>query len=70
MPYIQGRYRQFLTAICQWRHLKLLKQAGCGHDPGGIMATQPDQCAVECPACPHPDRNLPADWTNVAKSQR
>ena len=70
MLYIQDRYRQFLAVIRQWRHLKLLKRAGRGHDPAGIKETQPGQCAVECPACPHPDRNLPAGWTNAPKSQR
>ena len=39
-----------------------LKRGGWGHDPGGIDATSKGQLMVECPACPHPDRNLPDDW--------
>ncbi|KIM74802.1 hypothetical protein PILCRDRAFT_14111 [Piloderma croceum F 1598] len=26
---------------------------------------QPGDCAVECPACPHPERNLPEGWEDV-----
>jgi hypothetical protein len=53
-----------------WRHLKLLKRAGRGHDPAGIDATKPGQCAVECPACPHPNRNLPEGWESATPEQR
>jgi hypothetical protein len=45
-----------------WRHLLMLKRAGRGHDPAGIDATSQGELAVECPACPHPGRNLPEDW--------
>src|SRR5262245_24812917 len=45
-----------------WHHLMLLKRAGRGHDPLGVSATASRECAVECPACPHPDRNLPKGW--------
>lgn len=58
----QGRYKQFQCAIRQWRHLHLLKRAGRAHDPAGIEATQEGELAVECPACPHPERNLPEGW--------
>lgn len=40
----------------------VLKRAGRGHDPEGIGATSPGSLTVECPACPHPGRNLPDDW--------
>jgi hypothetical protein len=59
---MKDRYNEFLTAIRIWRHLKLLKRAGRGHDPAGISATKPGQLAIECPACSHPNRNLPIDW--------
>ena len=42
-----------------------LKRAGRGQDPLGIESTAQGQLAVECPACPHPDRNLPDDWRNA-----
>ena len=45
----------------EWNNLEMLKRAGCGHDPLGIINTLPGACALLCPACPHPDKNLPAD---------
>lgn len=39
-----------------------LKRAGRGHDPRGIESTSSGELMVECPACPHPGRNLPDDW--------
>ncbi|KAH7924727.1 hypothetical protein BV22DRAFT_1129623 [Leucogyrophana mollusca] len=67
---IKDRYEQFLTTIRIWRHLKIIKQGGRGHDPAGIDATLPGQCAVECPACPQPGRNLPHDWESAPPSKK
>jgi hypothetical protein len=39
-----------------------LKRAGRGQDPLGIERTAQGELAVECPACPHPGRNLPDNW--------
>jgi hypothetical protein len=41
------------------------KRAGRGHEPGGIDATSKGELTVECPACPHPGRNLPDGWENA-----
>lgn len=46
----------------QWRHLKLLKWGGRGHDPAGVAATRAGELAVLCPSCPRPGINLPDDW--------
>lgn len=48
-----------------WRNLMILKRAGRGHDPQGIGVTAPGSLTVECPACPHPGRNLPDDWAQA-----
>lgn len=40
----------------------MCKRAGRGHDPSGVRGTKAGELAVECPACPQPDRNLPEDW--------
>lgn len=48
-----------------WRHLKMLKHAGHGQDPLGTEGTQEGELAVECPACPHPGRNLPDGWEDA-----
>ncbi|KAI1790617.1 hypothetical protein LXA43DRAFT_70991 [Ganoderma leucocontextum] len=41
----------FLVMIREWQLLKTLKRAGTGNVPGGIAATPPDGCTVQCPAC-------------------
>jgi len=43
----------------------MLKRAGRGHDPGGVMGTQEGECAVLCPACLHPGKNLPPGWRDA-----
>jgi len=48
-----------------WHHLKMLLRAGRGHNPEGAAATREGELAIECPACPHPGRNLPAGWENA-----
>jgi hypothetical protein len=45
-----------------WRNLVALKRAGRGQDPLGAEGTAQGELAVECPACPHPGRNLPDNW--------
>jgi hypothetical protein len=45
-----------------WVNLMALKRAGRGQDPSGVEGTAQGELAVECPACPHPGRNLPDNW--------
>ncbi|KAJ7076255.1 hypothetical protein B0H15DRAFT_790828 [Mycena belliarum] len=59
------RYKQFGRMARQWSFLKRLRRAGRGHDPAGPDATKLGECAVNCWACPHDERNLPPDWRNV-----
>ncbi|KAF7972615.1 hypothetical protein HWV62_17352, partial [Athelia sp. TMB] len=59
---ISDRYEEFLRMVRQWRNLKMLKRAGRGHDPEGVDTTKEGQCAVLCPACPQPGKNLPQGW--------
>ena len=40
----------------------MLKWSGRGHDPEGAAATSLGELAIESPACPHSDRNLPLNW--------
>jgi hypothetical protein len=54
----------------EWRHLKMLKRAGRGHDPTGVKGTQPGELAVVCPACPQPDINLPENWETVSDDKQ
>lgn len=55
---LQARYEQFLRLVRQWRHLKLLKRSGRGHDPTSVLNTKEGECAVLCLACPQPGKNL------------
>lgn len=65
----QDRYNAFLRMIREWRHIRLLKRMGRGHDPSGVSGTSEGECAVVCPACPQPNRNLPPDWQSVTEDK-
>lgn len=67
---LQDRYDQFLPCIRIWRHMKMLKRSGRAHGPEGISSTLFGECAVDCPACPHPDINLPDDWATAPEDRR
>lgn len=56
------RYRPLMRVLTQWRHLKLLKRGGRGHDNAGVDGTKDGELVVQCPSCPHPGINLPEDW--------
>ncbi|KAF4564770.1 hypothetical protein EYR36_002709 [Pleurotus pulmonarius] len=58
-------YERFLDAMRVYRNIKMLKRAGRGHHPGGVHTTTTGECAVECPACPHPGRNIPENWDQL-----
>ncbi|KAG1869682.1 hypothetical protein C8R48DRAFT_746879 [Suillus tomentosus] len=60
-----SRYRAFMRTIRQFRHIRMMKQAGRGNVGGGIASTEPGALAVQCPACPHPGINLPGDWEQI-----
>ena len=59
------RYRALFRMSIQWRHLKLLKWAGRGHDPSGVIGTKSGELVVVCPSCPHPGINLPEGWEDA-----
>ncbi|KAG1797160.1 hypothetical protein EV424DRAFT_1352893 [Suillus variegatus] len=67
---IRDCYSVFMHMVCEWRHLKQLKRAGRGHDPCGVDATSAGACAVLCPACPQPGKNLPDNWENAPQETR
>jgi len=51
--------------VHEWRHLKMAKWSGCGHDPDGILKTPPGGFTILCCACPEPSINLPLDWQSA-----
>ncbi|KAJ7314860.1 hypothetical protein DFH08DRAFT_917800 [Mycena albidolilacea] len=66
------RYNEFRRMTRQWRHLQMLKRAGRGHAAEGITGTKAGECALLCPACPQPGKNLPCDgsWRHVPQERR
>ncbi|KAJ3530921.1 hypothetical protein NMY22_g8368 [Coprinellus aureogranulatus] len=67
---VKDRYPSFLRMVHEWRHMRLLKRSGKGHDVGGAESTGKGECALLCPSCPHPGINMPVGWENEAESMR
>lgn len=67
---LQGCYKAFFRMMHEWQHLKMLKRAGRGQDPAGVVGTKMGELAIECPACPKPGINLPDSWENTSKDKR
>ncbi|KAG1775057.1 hypothetical protein EV702DRAFT_1180492 [Suillus placidus] len=44
----------------------MLKCSGHPYDPNGVDSTSEGGCAVLCPACPQPGKNLPSDWREAS----
>ncbi|KAJ6517571.1 hypothetical protein DFH09DRAFT_940379 [Mycena vulgaris] len=64
------RYHEFLRMTREWRHLQMLKRSARGHDPEGVANTQEGECALLCPACPQPGKNLPPDWKDYPEEKQ
>ncbi|KAF6743804.1 hypothetical protein DFP72DRAFT_993649 [Ephemerocybe angulata] len=64
-----NRYRSTLRMLRVWRHTRLMKRFARGYDPAGWRATASGACAVICPACPHPNINLPANWMEMRQKE-
>ncbi|OJA09031.1 hypothetical protein AZE42_11088 [Rhizopogon vesiculosus] len=60
----------FLRMVHEWRILKLLKRSARGHYSDGVQSTGEGDCAVICPACPQPGKNLPNDWRDAPPDSR
>lgn len=59
-----------MRMVCEWRHLKQLKQSSRGHDPSGAEGTREGELCVLCPACPQLGKNLPDDWDRVPNDRQ
>ncbi|KAF9777745.1 hypothetical protein BJ322DRAFT_1015458 [Thelephora terrestris] len=64
------RYHEISRCVCQWRHLKQIKHGGGAHSPLGLISVPDGEFALECPACPHPGRNIPADWMRAPDNKK
>ncbi|KAJ7893529.1 hypothetical protein B0H13DRAFT_1625179 [Mycena leptocephala] len=69
-PQVKDRYHEFLRMSREWRNLQMLKRAARGHDPTGAAGTGSGECALLCPACPQPGKNLPEHWKDVPEDRR
>ncbi|KAF7968786.1 hypothetical protein HWV62_29298 [Athelia sp. TMB] len=67
---IPFRLSQLSLMVREYRHVKMLVQAGRGHNPAGIVTTKPGEIAVHCRACPQPGINLPEGWENDVENRR
>jgi hypothetical protein len=59
-----------MLMVREWRHTKMLKRAGLGHDPTGVAGTAAGELAVPCRACPIPGVNLPEGWENAPTEKK
>ncbi|KAF7306302.1 CxC2 domain-containing protein [Mycena indigotica] len=62
------RYKSFLRMSRQYDYLIRAKRAGRGHCPNGLQTTGAGGLAVQCWACPDPERNLPEGWQDAPQS--
>jgi hypothetical protein len=70
LTHTQDRYHKFLRMTRQWRNIQMLKRAGRGHDPTGVPGTKEGECALLCPACPQPGKNLPPNWKDMPEEKQ
>lgn len=66
----KDRLAQWMLMVREWRHIKMTKRAGRGHDPSGIDGTCRGGLSIPCRACPHPDINLQIGWENAPPEDR
>ncbi|KAI0066772.1 hypothetical protein BV25DRAFT_1867938 [Artomyces pyxidatus] len=66
----KNHYKDFIRTMRCFRNLRMAKRGGRAHDPGGIDRTDLGELVVECPACPHPGRNLPDGWEDAPESEK
>ncbi|KAH6888247.1 hypothetical protein BKA70DRAFT_1443241 [Coprinopsis sp. MPI-PUGE-AT-0042] len=62
---LPSRLNDFQKVVRFWRLLYMAKRAARGQDPAGIDSTSEGELAQECPACPHPGKNLPDSWRDA-----
>ncbi|KAJ7097255.1 hypothetical protein B0H15DRAFT_773428 [Mycena belliarum] len=66
----KDRYHEFLRMTREWANLKMLMRAARGNAASGIAGTSAGECALLCPACPQPGKNLPPGWENAPEEMQ
>ncbi|KAJ7023233.1 hypothetical protein C8F04DRAFT_1193689 [Mycena alexandri] len=66
----EDRRRAFRAIVRQYRMMEMLKRAGRGQEDSGIKGTAQGELALDCCACPQPEKNLPEGWEEMDEDQR
>ncbi|KAK7050311.1 CxC2 domain-containing protein [Favolaschia claudopus] len=68
----RNRYREFVCISREWRRLQLLKRFGRGHIVDGVRNIEAGACALLCPTCPQPGKNLPfgGEWRSAPHEEK
>ncbi|KAJ7699410.1 hypothetical protein B0H16DRAFT_1749444 [Mycena metata] len=68
----RNRYSEFLRMTREWRYVQEMKRFGRVHVVEGLRNIPAGACALLCPACPQPGKNLPADgeWRKAPPGKR
>ncbi|KAK7008375.1 hypothetical protein R3P38DRAFT_3210461 [Favolaschia claudopus] len=61
----KNRYHELRRIIREWKNVRMLKRAGRGHAVDGVAGTRAGECALLCPACPQPGKNMIVGWQDV-----
>ncbi|KDQ52862.1 hypothetical protein JAAARDRAFT_197930 [Jaapia argillacea MUCL 33604] len=64
---LPDRMLSFFLMVREFRHVRMAKRVGRGHDPEGLVGMPMGGLSTPCRACPHPDINLPPGWDTVSK---
>ncbi|KAJ6452905.1 hypothetical protein DFH09DRAFT_1351463 [Mycena vulgaris] len=66
----KDRYHEFLRMTREWANLEMLMRAARGNAETGIAGTALGECALLCPACPQPGKNLPENYKNAPENKQ
>lgn len=56
--------------VREYRHIKMVKRSGRGHNLHGVKGATAGEMAILCPACPQPGINLPFGWEDEPPERR
>ena len=56
--FTQYQYNELSLVLRIWVHLRQLRRGGGTHFSGGFKSLGPGLLSIDCPACPHPGKNL------------
>ncbi|KIY68994.1 hypothetical protein CYLTODRAFT_350404, partial [Cylindrobasidium torrendii FP15055 ss-10] len=66
----KSRYKPFLRMIREHGFILLMKRGGRGCVEQGVANTAHGELAIQCPACPRENVNIPTDWQLIDFGRR